>query len=64
MPTQKLSGKHTYDVSMKTRPKGHSAITCTVYKVAEVHPTTTTKNNSSYNAALLHFVIIIPMGKT
>lgn len=64
MPTQKLSGKHTYNVSMKAMPKGHSAIMCTVYNVAEVHPTTTTKNNSSYNAALLHFVIIIPMGKT
>ena len=56
MPAQKLSGTHTYDVSMKARPKGHSAITCTVYKVAEAHPTTTTKNK--------RFVIIIPLGKT
>ena len=64
MPTQKLSSKHTYDVSMKARPKGHSAITCTAYKVAEVHPTSTTKNNSSYNTALLRLLIIIPIGKT
>ena len=56
MPAQKLSGKHTYDVSMKARPEGHIAITCKVYKVAEAHPTTTTKNK--------RFVIIVPLGKT
>ena len=56
MPTQKLSGKHTYDVSMKMRPKGHIAITCTAYKVAEAHPATKIKNK--------HFVIIILLGKT
>ena len=35
---------HTYDVSMNARPKGHIAIK--LYKVAEAHPITTTKNSS------------------
>ena len=43
---------HTYDISMKTRPKGH--IANKLYKVAETKPTTTTKNSShKYRAAVL-----------
>ena len=43
---------HTYEVSMKARPKGHIAIK--LYKVEESHPTTTTKNSfhKCYVAAL------------
>ena len=43
---------HTYDITMKTRPKGH--IANKLYKVAETKPTTTTKNSShKYRAAVL-----------
>ena len=43
---------HTYDITMKTRPKGHFANK--LYKVAETKPTTTTKNSShKYRAAVL-----------
>ena len=52
-----------YDLSMKARTKCH--VTITLYKVAEVHPTTTTKKISFTNTALLPFVIIVPIvGKT
>ena len=52
---------HTYDVSMnyKARPKGHIAV-----KSAETHPKTSSKN-TSHNATLLRFVIIVLIiGKT
>lgn len=42
---------HNYDVGMKARPKGHIAIQ--LYKVAEAHPTTTTKKIVLTTAALL-----------
>ena len=54
--TQFRHGIHTYEVSMKARPKGHIAIK--LYKVEESHPTTTTKN-SFPDATLLRFVIIV-----
>lgn len=54
---------HMYDLSMKARTKCH--VTITLYKVAEVHPTTTTKKISFTNTALLPFVITVPIvGKT
>ena len=52
---------HTYDVGMnyKARPKGHIEV-----KSAETHPKTSSKN-TSHNATLLRFVIIVPIiGKT
>ena len=53
----------TYDLSMKARTKCHIAIR--LYKIAEVHLTTTTKKISFTNAVLLSFVIIVPIvGKT
>ena len=50
---------HTYDISMKTRPKGH--IANKLNKVAEEQCTTTIKKIVLTNAALLRFVIIVPI---
>ena len=50
-------GIHTYNVSMKARPKGHIAIK--LYKVTEAHPTNYHKKIVATNVTLLRFVIII-----
>ena len=49
---------HTYNASMKVKPKSY--ITIKLYKVAEAHTTTTAKIVLT-NALLLRFVMIVPI---
>ena len=50
---------HTYDVSMKARPKGHIAIK--LYEEVVKRPLQLRQKIVLTNAALLRFVIIVPI---
>ena len=49
---------HTYNASMKVKPKSY--ITIKLYKLVEAHTTTTAKIVLT-NAVLLRFVMIVPI---